>query len=157
MRVEIHEECPTESYVFVLVEDLSTNAEGESPGADIDAISVTINGVETYATGITDFDFKGESSQNLDPTRALGAPDSGCEATNFVSLGGTGGYLVAEFGEPFKSGDSVAVYELGPTTCPTQTDWVDESYRVSVSVSSTLDSFVEIGQGGVGLNTLTIP
>ena len=77
-------------YAFVLVEDLSTDMSGESPGADIDAISVTISGAETFASGITDFGLGGGS--NLDPNQALGAPDSGCMATNFVSLGGTGGY-----------------------------------------------------------------
>lgn len=145
---------PTE-YGFVLVEDLSTDMTGESPGADIDAISVTISGTETFATGIADFNLGGGS--NLDPTAATGAPDSSCTATGFVALGGTGGYLVAEFGTSFKSGDSVTVYELGPTTCPNQAQWIDEDYRVSVSVSSNLADFTEIGQGGTGLNTIVVP
>ena len=145
----------TSDYIYVLVEDLSRDEGGEGPGADIDAISVTVRGVELFATGVVDFSLGGGSW--LDPTEALGAPDSACTATNFVSLGGLGGYLMVEFGALFSSGDSVTVYELGVTTCPNQPQWIDEDYRVSVSVSTNFGDFIEIGVGGTGLNTIVVP
>lgn len=152
--------CPDDmssdvEYTYVLVEDLSTDMTGESPGADIDAISVTRGGAEMFATGVVDFGLGG--GDHLDPTQATGVPDSDCTATHFVSLGGTGGYLIVEFSGLFGSGDAVTVYELGPTTCPDQTMWVDEEYHVSVSISDGLSSFTEIGRGGAGLNILTVP
>ena len=63
---------PVTEYAFVLVEDLSTGATGESPGADIDAISVTIDGAETFATGITDFHLGG--GDHLDPAPGARRP-----------------------------------------------------------------------------------
>ncbi|MEO1269965.1 MAG: hypothetical protein AAFX99_17905 [Myxococcota bacterium] len=144
---------PTE-YSFVLVQDSSTpGGTGESPGADIDAIGLTADGVETYATAIDDFSIGGGT--NIDTTQALDAPDSGCMATNFVSL--DGGYLMVSFGKTFGTNDSITVYELGPTTCPGQAMWIDEDYRVSISVSNNLTDFVEIGSGGSGINTVPVP
>ncbi|MEO1270384.1 MAG: hypothetical protein AAFX99_20045, partial [Myxococcota bacterium] len=146
---------PNTTFNFVLVEDMSPNSGGESPAADIDSISTTIQGIETFATSVEDFSLGGGS--NLDTNQALGAPDSGCTATNFVSIGGVGGYLLVSFGRSFSSGDAVTVYELGPTTCPNQTNWIDEDYRILISISSNLSDFIEIGQGGAGVNTVVIP
>ena len=147
----------TDGYYYVLVEDLSTQMGGESPGADLDSVSIIDNraGVELFAEAVEDFALGGGS--NLDPAQALGPPDSRCTAMNFVSLGGQGGWMIFGFGQAFGSGDAVVVYELGPTTCPNQPQWIDEDYRVSVSVSNTLSSFTEIGQGGAGINTLIVP
>ncbi|MEO1271653.1 MAG: hypothetical protein AAFX99_26470 [Myxococcota bacterium] len=142
-------------YRFVLIEDQSpTEREGDSPGSDIDAVSVTSDGVEFFAVRVEDFSLGGGT--NLDVDQALGAPDSDCEAVNFVSLGGEG-YLVVSFGVAFESGDAITVYELGPTLCPERAQWIDNDYRVSVSVSTDLSDFIEVGEGGAGINTLIIP
>ncbi|MEO1272742.1 MAG: hypothetical protein AAFX99_32035, partial [Myxococcota bacterium] len=149
---------PGTSYSFVLVEDQSSsNPGGDTPGADIDAISVSFSstGVEAFAVSVEDSSLGGGT--NLDITQAIGAPDSGCEPRNFVSLGGSGGYIMVSFGQTSGSGDSITVYELGPTTCPNQPQWIDEDYDVSVSVSTNLSDFSEIGRGGAGVNTLRIP
>ena len=141
---------------YALIEDMSSDRSGEAPGVDIDAISVTVQGVERYATTVEDFALGGGSY--LDPTEALGAPDSGCQPEHLVSLGGEGGYLIVSFDEDhvrFDAGDLITVYEMGPTTCPNQPQWTDDAYRVSVS--NDLELFLEIGTGGAGVNTLVVP
>jgi hypothetical protein len=51
------------------------------------------------------------------------------------------------------NGDSIRVYEIGATQCNGSFD--DDPYRVAVSVSDNLGTFVEVGRGGVG--TVNIP
>ncbi|MEO1272910.1 MAG: hypothetical protein AAFX99_32885 [Myxococcota bacterium] len=141
-------------YGFVLIEDLGpSDPGGDAPGADIDAVSVTVDGFESFANSIEDFSL---GRTNFDFTQALGAPDSGCAADNFVSLGGQGGYLIVSFGAVFGAGERITVYELGPTMCPNQPGWVDDAYAVSISASFGPE-FVEIGTGGPGINTFRVP
>ena len=156
---------PGSEFRFVLLEDLSDEAlDGPSPGSDIDAVSVVVDGVERFATTVEDFSIGGPNNNNVNVTELLGAPDARCVAENYVSLGGAlyNGFVIVGFSSggrevTFRSGDPLTVYELGPSLCPQQPDWVDESVRVGVSVSTSRSNFVEVGETRPGLNTLTIP
>ncbi|MEO1267404.1 MAG: hypothetical protein AAFX99_04850 [Myxococcota bacterium] len=153
-----------DTYAFVLVEDLTDPVAGDSPGADLDAISVTIDGVERFATSVEDFNLGSNNNNYLNVNEVLGQPDSGCTKQNFVSLGGAqqSGFIIVGFANSetdafFTSGDTVTVYELGPTTCPSQPNWDDDPYSVGVSISTDRGSFTEIGYAGLGNNTLIVP
>ena len=150
-------------YAAVLIEDFSLPEPGdEAPGVDIDAICIDRDGEELCAENAEDFDILGNDNNFTDVRLALGPPDSGCEAENFVSLGGMGGYIVVSFGEmSIESGDEIVVFELGPSLCPEQSEWVDDEYDVSLSVSVTCngdaDCFEFIGSGGPGQNVFVVP
>lgn len=147
---------------FVLIEDLTDPIGGDAPGADIDAISVIKNEAEYFATAVEDQHLGGQRNAYLDIQEVLGAPDSECEKKNFASLGGAraGGYVVVSFGTAnqdvtISNGDSIRVHEIGRTLCP-NTSYDDDPYRVSVSVSTDLGTFHEIGTGGEGKNTVPV-
>ena len=147
---------------FVLIEDLTDPIGGDAPGADIDAISVIKNEAEFFATSVEDSNLGGQRNAYLDVSELLGAPDAQCEKKNFTSLGGAraGGYVVVSFGTAnrdvtIENGDSIRVHELGRTLCPS-TSYDDDPYRVSVSVSTGLGTFHEIGTGGEGKNTVPV-
>lgn len=82
----------------------------------------------------------GNTNNYTDTTKALGAPDSA-----FVSLGGPGGYVLLDMGaSPIVdgSGPDIEVREMG-----TATGGVDEEYRVLISNSTDLSSFVQVSIG----------
>jgi hypothetical protein len=155
-----------ESYSFVLIEDMTDPVGGESPGADIDAISVTLpdEEVEHFATTIEDFNIGFVNNNYTNINRLLGKNDSGCEKQNFVALGGAqaDGYVIVGFNSgdenvTFGSGAQVTVYELGKSTCSNRPNWDDDPYKVSISAGNARGSFIEIGSGGPGSNIITIP
>ncbi|MEL6181380.1 MAG: hypothetical protein AAFS10_20650 [Myxococcota bacterium] len=144
-------------YRYVLVEDTSNQFGGESPGPDLDAISIIFNETseEVFASTVVDFEL-GMLGTNLDIEQVLGPPDSGCEPSGYVSLGG--GYVMVGFGiRRFSSGDLVLVYELGPGFCPNQQGWVSEDYTLAISISDAQSTFVEIGQGASGAVSFAVP
>ena len=156
---------PLDTYRYVLIEDLSHATPGENaPGADIDAVGVVRSAVERFASTV-DGDNVVHDGEFADTTRALGAPDSGCEAINFVALGGVenGGYIIFGFDDgetrfTFGPGDIVNVYELGPSSCSNHPEWVDDSYAVSVSVGNTKDQFTDAGRAvQQGVNSFIVP
>lgn len=149
---------------FVMLEDLTGSASGDSPGADIDAIAIEKEGRRIYASGVADFNIGGDNNAFTDPTQALGAPDSQCTRKNFVALGGRNadGYLIVEFSDAdedvtIESGDRIIVYELGATVCPNQPSWDDDPAAVSVSVSAERDTFQELFVIGDGQNVVAVP
>lgn len=154
---------------YVLVEDLTPESEGESPGADIDAIGLRPasagNDREVFVTTVDDFQIGGgERNKWRDPQAVLGAPDSDCERQGFVSLGGKpeDGYLIVGFSTveeeiQIRSGDVVVIYELGATSCPDSPDWQDDPFAVSVSLSDDRTTFEEVAAGATGLSSITIP
>jgi hypothetical protein len=149
------------SMQYVLIEDLSSNTQGDNPGADIDAIALSKNGVEYPATSIEDYNIA-MGSVSVDPNQALGAPDSACEAQNFVALGGSGGYLVVSFDTveediEIESGDEIIVYELGATVCPNRPSWMDDPVSVGISSSTDVSTFTDIGTVGNGVNVVQVP
>jgi len=151
-----------ESYRYVLLEDLSESSPtGDTPGADIDAVAIDMDGVEFYASGVEDFEVSGANNNYIDPNELLGPPDSGCMKQNFMSLGGAaaGSFMIVSFGrdQTFGRGDAIVVYELGPTVCPNQPTWLDDPVRVGVSISLDLGTFETIGESGEGQNVLFIP
>ena len=149
-------------YRYLLLEDLSQRGasvgrDPSGPGADIDAISVTVDGVEHFTTEVVAYD----ATQAADPERALGPPDSRCDPdlleSSVVSLGGGGGYIVVRFDVDFTSGDVVSFYEIGPTRCSHQPTWLDEDVRVSFSASSNLAEFSEVGTFCLGVTSIPVP
>ncbi len=148
---------------FVLIEDMTPRVAGNAPGADLDAISVVKrNGGEFFATALEDFEIGMGENLYSNPEEVLGAPDSDCEKKSFVSLGGAeaGGYVMVSFATSsqdvtVEAGDSIKIYELGSTLCPS-TNYDDDPYNVSVSVSTDLGTFVEVGAGGEGRNVIPI-
>jgi len=148
---------------FVLLEDLSTDGpNGDSPGADIDAIAIDKDGFEVYANSVEDFNIGGANNSFADTNELLGAPDSGCEKKNFTALGGAAndGYVIVsfEYDETIESGDNIVVYELGPTVCTNQPISKDDETRVSISTLNSIDGDWEvIGSTGAGQYSIPVP
>lgn len=152
--------CEPGAHRFVMIEDLTNPVAGDSPGADLDAVSIIKGGDEFFAQSVEDASVDTPGNLFDDPSDILGAPDAGCQVQNFVSLGGSanGGYIIVSMGDgqrdvSIDNGDSVKVYEIGAFLC---NRFDDDPYQVSVSVSTDLGSFVEIGEGGAGGNVIPV-
>lgn len=148
---------------FVMIEDMTARVAGNAPGADLDAVGLLkANGGERFATAVEDFELGLAGNEYGNVNEILGSPDANCQKQGFVSLGGqsAGSYVIVSFGTDtedviIENGDSIRVYELGSTLCP-NAGYDDDPYRVAVSVSTDLGSFIEVGTGGEGRNTLPI-
>lgn len=144
-------------YKFILIEDLSATA-GEDPGADIDAVVLIKDGVSSYAEAPEEYSLADDSVPlRRNEFDAIGAPDAytdypaatgACQVDgNFVSLGGTGGYLILEMEEAIETGDTLQVVEIGSCTFDGGTARAEE-IRVSVSTSSDYTgNWVVVGSG----------
>lgn len=151
---------PAEGYRFVLLEDLTASPSGTSPGADIDAISVLVDGVEHFARSVEDFQLGGPDNAHANVTRLLGPAQTTCMTTDHVSLGG--GFVIVGFTDAahnvvMGSGDRITVYELGPRSCPEQSTWMDDPVRVAVSIATRRSTFLEVGVSDSRTNIVTIP
>jgi hypothetical protein len=144
------------------VEDQTPRVSGRSPGADVDAIGLRkSNGGELFASSVEDSRIGNPGSNEFaDVSALLGPPDSNCEVRNFTALGGQaeGGYVIVSFGDGdadavIEDGDTLRVYEVGATLCGR---YDDDPYRVSVSVSTALGDFIELGDGGNGSNDVPV-
>lgn len=153
---------PGEAFRFVLVEDTTPTVSGRSPGADLDAISVLRGGDEFFAVTVEDSRVDHPDNEFNDVTALLGPSDADCEVQNFTSLGGQrfGGYVIVSFegsGDDdtltLRDGDSIKVYEIGAFLCGR---FDDDPYRVAVSVSTELGTFIEVGSGGAGGNVIPV-
>lgn len=149
---------------YVLIEDLYAGSlAGSSPGTDLDAVGLTSQGgSEIYASRVEGAQIPTAGNSFADPRAALGPPDAACRVQGFVSLGGAaaGGYVIVSFGEAtrrraLQEGDLLTIYEVGRRGCPEST-YQDEPYRVSVSASTDLATFVEVGQGGPDAHVIPI-
>jgi hypothetical protein len=178
---EVNNDPEPAVYRFALVEDNTDPATGEFPGSDIDAIAVVKvfnpnnsqsdyggggfeEEQEFFATSVVDAnigDPNGDSAAT-DPSQLVGPPDADCDAQSgkFTALGGSaaGGYAIVEFGTAeidvtIDNGDSVRIYELGATLCGM---FDDDPSTVSVSASTDLGSFIEVGSAGEGRYTIPI-
>lgn len=158
------DDFPTE-YRFVLIEDRTANVSGEYPGADLDAVSVTrfSDGALVYAASVEDFNLGGGAA--LDTAQILGAPDAACDASSgkFVALGGqdADGFIIVGFSNAdqnatFGAGAQITVHEVGATECP-GSNFDDDPYTVSISVSTDRASFTQIGEAVNGTATVTVP
>ncbi len=152
--------CEAPAFGYVLIEDQTPNASGNSPGADVDAVSILKGGDEFFASNVEDFNIDHPDNLFNDPTQILGPPDAQCQVQNFLSLGGSqiGGYVIVSFERGGQSvgvenGDSIKVYEIGALLCGR---FDDDPYSVSVSASTDQGSFIELGQGGAGSNTIPV-
>jgi hypothetical protein len=82
------------------------------------------------------------------------------ESGKFTALGGKdeGGYVIVEFSTPaldvtITNGNSIRIYELGATLCGM---FDDDPSTVSVSTSSDLGTFINIGTAGEGNYTIPV-
>ena len=152
--------CAPSEHRFVMIEDLTNPASGDSPGADIDAVSVLKSGEEFFATQVEDASVDSPTNRFNDPSELLGPSDSGCMVQNFTSLGGRqfGGFAIVSFdggGQEvaIENGDVVKVYEVGNLLCGR---FDDDPYQVSVSISTDQGTFVELGDGGSNRNLIPV-
>jgi len=152
----------SQTYHYVLIQDLDQNASGDRPGADIDAVELDKGGSPLYLARIEESGFGVEppTGSNRNFSNALGAPQGTCigeapadwDPTTFVSLGGVGGYLIGSFTglAAIETGDELTVHACsGPAS---------ESWNASVGVATTLtdpDWFQVMT--GVGVTSVTIP
>lgn len=140
---------PQGDYRFVRVDDLSPTGEALDSGADIDAVIVDkASGRQAYAQAVVGYIHGGGTitADWIDPTDVTGAPDafyaypdlSVCDVSNggFLSLGGLGGLLIVEMGEPIETNDIVTVLELGHCDF---VEGVPEHEPIDISVSTSRD------------------
>jgi len=144
----------TLDYRFVRIDDVSGNFDTPDGGADIDAIVLwKADGSSAYATTVEGFEHGGGLGTEVNPQDALNAPDafpdymsnndaSTCRVDGgFVSLGGTGGYLVVGMGDKMEAGDDLVVLEVG--NCDYGSGMaLEDPIDVFVSVSNDVDTGV---------------
>ena len=147
---EVEELAEIPDYRYVRIDDLSTKSDTIDGGADIDAVILSkTSGEIAFAVGVEGFQHGGGRGDDLDPTKALGAPDSfyryyandmsvcDVDGNGFVSLGG--GSLVLEMGDVIASGDTLSVLEVGGCEYDDAGhEAIVEPVRVSISVASDL-------------------
>ena len=145
--------------LYIQLEDLSTELSDDAPGADLDAVCLNKGADGTFcATQAVSYHFGDSDNTFNSPTELLGEPDADCQIQNFTALGGQAGdgHVIVLFGTPndpvpIESGDTIEVYELGPTVCPDQASWFDDPIRVSISADSDRTSFTTIGTTESGM------
>ena len=139
-------------YRYVRIDDLSAKSNTVDGGADIDAVILNKHdGRIAFGVDVKGFAHGGGKGDDLDPMKALGAPDAFykyfiddlavCDVDNneFVSLGGNGGFLVLEMGDVIESGDVLTVLEVGGCEYDSAGhEAIVEPVMVSISVSSDL-------------------
>lgn len=143
-------------YRFVLIEDISENGDTADAGADIDAVILEKGGQEFYAATVEGFSHGGGLGTEVDPEEATGGPDAvpnwdeadpECDlSTGYVSLGGTGGYLILGMEADIEAGDILNVIEIGGCS----NGGIEDDIRVSVSVANQVDSQWTSVMTGVG-------
>jgi hypothetical protein len=157
-----------QTYHYVLVEDLDTSPAGDRPGADIDAVELRSGNQSIYLSEIREFNRgAGEppaNAANRNFNNALGAPQRQCvgltnprdwDPTTFVSLGGVGGYFIAQFTNlaEIRAGDRITVHACAGAQ--------SEQWEVTVGVASALNSptWQQINPLGRGVGTadFTVP
>lgn len=149
-------EVEYESYRFVLIEDISGNADTIDGGADIDAVVLEKRGQDFYAATVEGFNHGGGFGEQVNPGEAVGAPDavqnwrSGnpeCDLSEgYVSLGGTGGYLILGMATFIEQGDVLNVIEIGGCS----NGGIEDEIVVSVSVGKEIDGQWQRVMTGVG-------
>lgn len=145
-------------YRYVLITDKTAGASGDYPGIDLDAVGIVkAGGGESFASEVLEAVIGTEGNQAADSAQVVGAPDADCVANSgkFTALGGDGNYVVLGFedGVTIEAGDTIKVYELGRTLCNM---FDDDPATVSVSVSTDVGSFVEVGEAGSGTYDIVV-
>lgn len=161
-----------EVFQFVMITDLTPQAVGDFPGADIDAVSLIKpdSDQEFFVQQVSEqSDVECEGNQACDLSTLLGMPDAvtgpgECfdggdpDATTFAAL--NQGFIIVTFTgpenglQPIESGDVIHVYELGAVECGR---FEDDPYRVSVGVSDTeTGAFITVGENSDGSNLIPI-
>lgn len=141
----------TGAWKILRLADLAASEDQSAPGADIDAIMVTMDG-ELVSAGCTDVTLFGEDTArfggnpHVDPAQATLNVREQSETGGFVSLGG--GTLVCELPLAVRAGDTVTVWEV-------DADGAD-GYRVSLARDAAGDEVLDLGEHQ-GTATLTVP
>ena len=148
---------PSVRYRFAMIEDRSQLG-GPFPGADIDAVGLIQGDREHFVAAIEDAEVAVDDNEAADPTQLVGPSDAGCDADRgaHVSLGGQGNWISVSWGTRdedviIRNGNVIRVYELGELLCNA---FDNDPY--AVSVSSDLDTWIEIGEGGVQSNDIVV-
>lgn len=129
------------SYQWIAVYSYTTDPEAldnVNPGPDIDAISITVNGTEVMPVEVV---ASSQGPGNEDNTRplithadavlahdTLGSSSADCDldlVPGYVSIGGTGGYVIVGFASPFPEGAVIEVTELNSATCDLASERLD--------------------------------
>ena len=148
-------------YRFVRIDDLSPVSETPDGGADIDAVVLDkTDGSQYFADDVIYYEHGGGTSEQLDSTEALGAPDAFEDYPNvdachvdggFVSLGGIGGHIVLRMEGIMEQGDGLTVLEVGGCEFWDDPDSsaIIEEIEVAVSVAQDPDNphWQSLGRG----------
>lgn len=135
----------------------SVALDNQNPGPDLDAITVSSGGVEQSPSSVLASNQGPFGEDNTRPLSShaeavferdtIGAGPSDCDLDaqpGYVSLGGVGGFIVAEFDEPLRTGDVVTVYEINSDSCADAATERPDAYEVYVETSSAPGSAEEI-------------
>ena len=150
-----------QSFYYVLVEDKDQNPSGDTPGGDVDAVTLTKGGDTYNISEVHEAAFGSErpDGANSNFNNVLGAPEGTCDLDDsdtyntFVSLGGDGGYFIGSFGslEEIETGNTITVHTC---TGPASEEW-DASVGVGTSISDP--NWVLVINDGIGTATGTVP
>jgi hypothetical protein len=156
----------TAKYRYVAVRSRTSAAvdiDNNTPGPDIDAISISGAGTEFWATDYAaeDGEWGVADNANADPSAALGEDDAfntdgTCDLSDdasgnakFYSLGGgdsalgAEGWVIFDFGDiEIVDGDSITVFELSPADCSNIATVRDDEYEVYIGLD-TIDPATE--------------
>lgn len=141
----------TEQYMYVAV---VSRAEGDdalnnpNPGPDVDAISITAGGAETFATVVESFAEGIEGDE--DNTRPLSTHANAVTTQDtvvggvcdldaqpgYTAMGGSGGYVVVSFGREIATGDTITVYEVDSNYCADAATERPDAYEVYVTTDA---------------------
>jgi len=141
----------TGAWKILRVADLAASEDQSAPGADIDAIMVTMGG-ELVSAGCTDATLFGEDTArfggnpHVDPAQATLNVREQSETGGFVSLGG--GTLVCELPLAVRAGDTLTIWEVDADGA--------EGYRVSLARDAAGDDVLDLGEQH-GTVSLTVP
>jgi hypothetical protein len=109
--------------LYIRLDDKSNQSlRTDYPGSDIDAIEIVRNGkVVGAAIAVVDAHLldgaPGNTNTFKDPSQLLGTANYDVATRkNYVSLGGSGGYVIVKLSLPLESGDVVRVHEIGAGT-----------------------------------------
>jgi len=157
-------------YFFVRIDDLSAPADTADGGADIDAIILDkADGTQAFADSVEGYVHGGGTvtGDEIDPTAVTGLPDAFyaypdttvCDVSSgrFVSLGGTGGLVIAGMNSAVQEGDVLNVLEVGGCDFGAGTA-ISEPVDVSVSTAKEIDgTWTFLGSGTGPEITINVP
>lgn len=144
-------EVTPDPYMYVAVVSRASGTaalDNQNPGPDLDAISVSAGGVETFAT-VVESSAQGAAG-NRENTRPLSTHANAVLAKDtvvggvcdldaqpgYVAIGGEGGFIVVAFGREVATGDTITVYEVDSNYCSEATAERPDAYEVYITTDT---------------------